>query len=189
MTLRDLARDLWRRLQGRRTWVVVLGVAVLAIVALAVLSSVCAPPTREVETHEATTEAASLRTLLAELERERAAEVHEEVVEERRSDGSSTVRRVRDEKAREVARASSAETATAARLTTTKDTREVVRERPRNRLELMAGWRPRSLETSPAEVTVAYTRRLVGPLSAGAFVRVERAPVAVAAGFVVAAEW
>jgi len=169
-------------------WLVVL------VLVVAVVAARCGGPTRETTTHAATTDTQGVKALLAQLEEERAKNVHQEVTETEvtRPDGTKTKTKhtTRDEAARSDIHATSSATEATATHAATTDTHTVERERARHRLAFLPGWRPSRLELTPAELTGEYTQRVAGPLSAGAWVRVERVPkLGVAGGLAVAFEW
>jgi hypothetical protein len=178
----------WLRANPARAAIV--GGSALAAVLAAVLVARCSPPARVEEKHEASKDSQSVATLLAQLEEASAKDVHTETTEETRPDGSKVKHTVRDEHARTDTHATTAATETTASHEEERESKVTERERARHRLALMPGWKPRAFELMPAELSLEYTQRVVGPFSAGAFVRGERVPkLALVVGVSLAVEW
>lgn len=172
----------------RRTLIYCSG-AGLALVLAGLVARGCAAPTREVTTHEATTDTAGTVAAVAQVEQARAVDVHQETVETRAPDGAVTIRTVRDEKAREETHATATVATVEATHATVKDVHVVERDRPGWRASAAALWKPGKLDAAPTVLHGEVSRRVTGRAWVGAVVQYDRTRGEWATGVVVAVEW
>jgi hypothetical protein len=144
------------------------------------------PPTREVETREATADRETFARILAQLEERRHEEVQTTATRtDTRPDGRKVVTIIERRRVAQVnTSAASAADVHAVAHETTREVREVERARPSWRLGASAGWSLTRPQLRPELLGVDLSRRVAGPVWLGAWARTDRT-----AGVALAVEW
>lgn len=185
-----LALVAWLRSRPRA--LLIGGAAVAALVVVGLVAKSCAAPTREVTTHQATTDSAKFAAILAQLEQNRQKDVHSETVETKAPDGTVTKRTVRDEHATTATRQTTATSSAETTHAEVKDTHLVERARPDWRASAAALWRPGALTAAPPVLHGQLSRRILGPGFLGVAGQYDRdlpPGKRLAVGVVISGEW